>query len=103
MIKSCSGIQCKCCENIRCYGKLAYEKHRLINRRKNPLLSIVDPKITNEGWLVFFLVYKLIENVYFYHSFIYFISMPQHNLHIVQDLKGKWYDNDLKLYKNFNW
>ena len=39
MTKRCSGIMCKCCEEIRCFNKVASRSNRK-NHRKN--LSIIS-------------------------------------------------------------
>ena len=41
---SCSGVQCKCCENIRCHSRLAYDRNRPLYNKKNSILSTIDSK-----------------------------------------------------------
>ena len=48
MTKTCVGIMCKCCEEIRCYDKVANPSNRNILKKKTPLLSIIENYHTDD-------------------------------------------------------
>ena len=40
MTKRCSGIMCKCCEEIRCFNKVASRSNRKIHRKNVSTISV---------------------------------------------------------------